>query len=344
MSTTVALLISAVLIAVNAFFVGVEISFVAARQTKLDALSEEGAVGARIAASSVANITSQLFAAQFGITAATLVLGLIAEQAVAEIIENILDGIVDIPSGVLHTIGFLSALALVAFVHTVWGEMVPKNIAIARPETSARMLAPLHHVAVTVLAPIIWFLKQLAKPLLKLADVDPDELGAAHTPAELVRMIDASRAGGLVEEQNHALLKGALDWGDIGVRSVMIPIEHILSISRDSTVHDIENLVARSGHSRLPVMGGAGHDIIGFVHAKDLLRLPDEAEHEAPPLEVIRRMLTVGVDLRLEEVLVRMKKQRTHIALVEGDGGVLGMITLEDILEELVGEIYDETD
>lgn len=346
MSTGVALLISLVLICVNGFFVGVELSFVASRRSKLESMADDGVWGARIAADSVENITRQLFAAQLGITISSLLLGLIAEQAVAHIIETVLESVIEIPEGLLHGIGFVVALSLVVFVHTVFGEMVPKNVAIAHPEASSRLLAPIHAVVVTVASPIIWVLRLLARPLLRIAGVDPDTgMNDATTPVELLRMIDASREGGLVEEQEHALLIGALDFGDTRVPSVMIKLEDIVSVRPSATVADFETLVMQHGHSRIPVLRADGEDFRGFVHAKDLMRLPEEAQDDPIPLELIRRMPKVTIDQTVEDLLLVMQRNRRHMALVvTAAGQVVGMATLEDVLEKLVGAIYDETD
>ena len=346
MSTGVALSISVLLIAINGFFVAVELAFVASRRTKLETMAEEGARGAAAAVVATSDVTRMLFAAQLGITVASLLLGLIAEQAVAHVIESTIEAVVDVPEGVLHTIGFAMALLFVVFVHTVFGEMVPKNIAIAQPERSSRFLAPLHLVVVTVVQPIIWFLKLLARPLLRLAGIDPDAgLNDAHTPEELLRLIDASRRGGLVDEHEHALLAGALDFGESRVRSIMIPRDELATVSRGATVREIEAQVVRTGHSRFPVVGTDAGSIIGFVHAKDLVRLPADALDEPVPLELIRRMLQVTIERKLEDVMLDMKRQRTHMALVvAADARPVGMITLEDILEELVGDIFDESD
>jgi len=345
MSNTTALLVSVFLIVANGFFVGVELAFVASRRTKLESMAETGAFGSRKALVATSNITQMLFAAQLGITICSLILGLIAEAAVADIIESALDSFIDIPESVLHGIGFAVALLLVVFVHTVFGEMVPKTIAIAQPETASRFLAPVHLVVVAIVRPIIWVLKLLAKPLLRLAGVQTTgALNTASTPEELVRLLDASREGGLVEEQEHALLVGALDFGDIRVRSVMIPQENIVKVAMDTTIREIERTIVESGHTRIPVVR-PDDSILGFVHSKDILRLPIEAQNEAPPFELIRRMVQVGTDWKLEDVLVDMKQYRTHMALVLApDHRVIGMLTLEDILEELVGEIYDESD
>lgn len=345
MSIGVALLVSAILIVINGFFVGVELAFVASRQTKLDALAEQGVRGAKVAAEAVENISRQLFAAQLGITVASLILGLIAEEAIANIIESVLSSVVEIPEGLLHSIGFVGALFIVVFVHTVFGEMVPKNMAIAAPETSARFLAPIHAVVVTVVSPIIWVLKLLSRPLLRLAGVDPDAgLNKASTPTELVRLLDVSRNEGLVEEQEHALITGALDFGDIRVQTVMIPFDEIVSVPLTATVADVEALVVTTGHSRIPVRQTSGDDFRGFVHAKDLLRLPAEATGDVVPLELIRRMPKIGIEQTVEDMLLVMQRNRRHMALVTARGAVVGMATLEDVLEELVGEIYDESD
>ena len=346
MSTSAALIVSVILIIINGFFVGVELSFVASRQTKLEAMADDGIRGAGIAAYSVANITRMLFAAQLGITIASLMLGLIAEQAVAHIIESAIESVIEIPEGLLHGIGFAVALLIVVFVHTVFGEMVPKNLAIAHPETSARFLAPIHAGVVTVVSPIIWVLRLLARPLLRIAGVDPDAgMNDATTSVELLRMIDASREGGLVDEKEHALLLGALDFGDTRVRAVMIELKDIITVRPSATVADFEALVVEHGHSRIPVLRADGSDFRGFVHAKDLVRLPPEAHNEPIPLELIRRMPKVTIEQTVEDLLLVMQRNRRHMALVVTNAGqVVGMATLEDVLEKLVGEIYDETD
>lgn len=346
MSTSVALLVSVVLIVINGFFVGVELAFVASRRTRIAAMVDEGKFGARAAMLATSNVTRMLFAAQLGITVASLILGFIAEGAVAHVIESLITSVVDLPHGLLEGIGFVTALIIVVFVHTVFGEMVPKNLALAAPETASRLLAPVHLVIVTAVRPIIFGLNLLARPLLRLAGVVPKHgLSEAHTPQELVRMLDDAHKGGLVEEHEHALITGALDFGDLRVRAVMIGRPQIVTVPRLAPVREIEQAVVDTGHSRLPVVGSDEMSIIGFIHSKDLVRLPDEAQNEPPPVEIIRRMLQVGIDRKLEEVLVEMQRRRTHMALVlTGSGVVVGMVTLEDILEELVGEIFDESD
>ena len=346
MSNSLAVVLFTVLIVVNGFFVAVEFAFVASRRTKLEAMTEKGLFGSRAAWVATGNLNDQLFAAQLGITIASLILGLFAEATLEHILEEVITSFVEIPDSLLHTIAFAGALFIVTFTHTVFGEMVPKNIAIAAPETSSRLLAPTHMVIFTLLRPVIWFLNGVASPLVRLFGVRPrDGLNEAHTPQELTRMLDESAREGLVEEQEHALLIGALDFADRRVRSAMIPRTDIISIARTDSVRSIEQAVVQTGHSRLPVVGADGATIIGFVHAKDLVRLPADAQHEALPLELIRRMLQVGIDRKLDDVLIDMRRYRTHMALVTAAGGsVVGMITLEDVLEELVGEIYDESD
>ncbi len=345
MSTTVALLISACLVVTNGFFVGVELALVASRRTKLEALVERGAAGSKPALDAYQNITRSLFAAQLGITISSLILGLLAEAAVAHLIESALESVIELPDSVVHGIGFTVALMFVVFVHTVFGEMVPKNMAIARPETSARVLSPVHAVVVTAVGPVVWVLKQMARPMLRLAGVDPDTgLNRATTPAALVRMLDVSRQEGLVEAQEHQLITGALDFGDTRVRSVMIPLSKIVSASRHATVSDLEALVVAHGLSRIPIQQEGGRDFRGFVHAKDLVWLPEEATSDVVPVELIRRMPKVGIEQTIEDLLFVMQRSRKHMALVTAGGKVVGLATLEDVLEELVGEIYDETD
>ncbi len=344
MSIGLAVAVSVVLIVVNGFFVGVELAYVASRRTRLDSLAEEGAFGAGSAARAVRAITRQLFAAQLGITVCTVILGLIAEDALAKIIEPAIEAVVELPESVLHNIGFVVALAVVTFVHTVFGEMVPKNLAISAPETSARRMAPIHTAVVAAVGPIIWVLRQLARPLLRLFGVDPDSIGRAHTPEELVRLIERSAERGLVDEHEHALLSGALEFGDTRVRSVMIPVADVVSVTRRATVAEVEHLVVAHGLSRIPVRADDGRTFLGFVHAKDLVRLEGDVAEEPIPLEVIRRVPAIAVDRTLEDVMLLMRRTRKHLAPVMANGVVVGLVTLEDVLEELVGEIYDESD
>ncbi len=339
-----ALVVSVLLLVVNGFFVAVEFALVASRRPKLEQLAEDGSWRTRMALASVVDLQRQLGGAQLGITVASLVLGYLAEPAVAHLLEPLFEPF-GLHGDALHTVSFIIALAIVVFLHMVMGEMVPKNLAIAEPERSLLWLAPPHRMFVIVFGPIIWFLNALANGIMALLGIEPaDEIGTAHTASEFTFLVDAARQEGLIEEFDHTLLTGALDFGDLTAQSVMIPRANIEAVTRSMTIEQVEQVIVTSGHSRLPVCGGSLDDVLGYVHAKDLLRLPAEARSEAVPLELIRRMLKVPADMLVEDVLIRMRQRQLHFAVVETDEVTVGIVTLEDLLEELVGEIEDETD
>ncbi|MGH9247581.1 MAG: hemolysin family protein [Acidimicrobiales bacterium] len=340
------LLLALFLLVANGFFVAVEFALVASRQTKLERLAEEGSRTAGLALRANRQLSLQLAGAQLGITMASLGLGAVAEPAVARLLESAIEAFAELPEGVLHTISFTIALAIVVFAHMVVGEMVPKNIAITDPERVARWLAVPNHVYVLVFRPVIRVLNALANGGVRLLGVEPrDHLGGGHTADELATMLAASREEGLVEEVAHQLLTGALDFGGRPVGEVMMPRGEVVFVARDATVEEAERVVVERGLSRLPVVGDDVDDVIGFVHAKDLLTIPASARDRPIPFGRIRRMPVVPATRSLDDVLVAMRRSRTHLAaVVDGDGHTLGIATLEDVLEELIGGIRDETD
>jgi CBS domain containing-hemolysin-like protein len=335
-----------VLLLANGFFVAVEFALVASRQTKLARLAEEGSMSAGLALRASRELSLQLAGAQLGITMASLGLGAVAEPAVADLLESAIGVFADLPEGVLHTISFAIALTIVVFAHMVVGEMVPKNIAITDPERTARWLAIPNHLYVTLFRPVIRLLNAIANAGVRLLGVEPrDHLGTAHSPDELATMLAASREEGLVEEVAHQLLTGALGFGTRAVGEIIVPLEQMVSVARDATVADAEQVVVASGLSRLPVVGRDRSDVLGFIHAKELLTVAAEARDRPLPYGRIRRILSVPAARPLDDVLVDMRRSRTHLAAVVGaDGSTIGIVSLEDVLEELVGDIRDESD
>jgi CBS domain containing-hemolysin-like protein len=340
------LLLSVVLLGANAFFVAVEFALIASRRTKLEAMAERGSARARLAVGSMRRLNVQLAGAQLGITMASLLLGYVAEPAVSGLIEDGLEQVVRLPSGLLHTIGFLVALILVAFLHMVIGEMVPKNVAIAAPERTLLVLALPNRAYVTVFGPLLRLLNGLSAAGVRLLGIEPrDELATAASADELAVMLGASRDEGLIEEVAHQLLRGALDLGDRRITTVMVPRDEVVWLPRAATPAEAEALVVSSGHTRLLVAGEEVDDVLGFVHAKDLLTMTGAARHRPLPLGRVRRMLVLAASTSLDEALLAMQQARLHVAVVaDGEGRTLGIATLEDVIEALVGDIRDESD
>ncbi len=340
-----ALLAVVALIAVNAVFVATEFALVASRPVLLEEAAGEGLRGAALASRARSDLRRQLSGAQLLITVSSVLLGVIAEPAVGRLVEPVL-GVVGLPAGVAGSAGLVAAIASAAVLQMLLGELVPKNLAIADPERALRVLAPVHRVVIAALAPAIWALDRLASLAVMPFGHEPvDEVEQAIGAPELAVILEVSRREGLIEGFRHDLLSGALDLGSRPVSSVMVPIEAVVVVDRGASVARMEQLVVESGHSRLPVRASSGGQLLGMVHVKDLLRLPAAAQHEPVPLELIRRMLVVGADEPLDSTLRRMRSARSHLAVVSADDGeTVGIVAMEDVVEELVGDIRDEHD
>lgn len=333
------------LLLANAFFVAAEFALVAARRSRLEQLAEGGDRRAHLALRSAGQLSLMLAGAQLGITMASLGLGYVAEPAVGRVVEAAL-GVTGLPEGLEHSMAVVIALLVVVFFHMVVGEMAPKNIAIASPERTALILARPIVVYTTLFSPVIRAVNWMANRLLELFGVPPtDELVTAHTPDELRALLTNARQEGLVDDAGHRLLTGALGFGDRTVQSVMVPRPNVVALPADATPHHLQDLVNRSGHSRFPVYGRDLDDVVGFVHAKALLEVPGRGWEMALPPRLIRQMLVVAEAQRLPEVLLEMQRSGVHFAVVlDGSGHTRGIVTLEDVVEALVGDIRDEYD
>lgn len=339
------LVAAALLILANAFFVAVEFALIASRALRLEPHAD-GDRRSRIALAAIRDLQPQLAGAQLGITMASLGLGFVAEPAVADLLESAIGWVGDLPSGVVHAISVVVALAIVVTLHMVLGEMVPKNLAIAGPERIARALAPVHLVYLTVFRPVVWALNAATVAIVRMVGLQPvEELNTALTVNEFHTLLAGARDEGVIEESEHDLLAGALEFRGRTAGSLMVPRAEMVAAPRGISVAELEAVVAERGHTRVPLWGSAPDDILGFVHAKDLLRLGTAARDEPVPLELIRRMLVVPPDRSVRGLMRVMLRARIHMALVKDeDGDVLGLVTLEDVLESLVGDIRDETD
>jgi len=333
------------LLLANAFFVAVEFALIASRRSALEPLAEQGNRRARRALGFTSDLNLQLAGSQLGITMASLGLGAVAEPAVADLVESGLGSVVDLPESVLRTIGFAVALSLVVFAHMVVGEMIPKSVAITAPERTLLGLSGLNRAYVALFRPAIRLLNGLANLGTRALGVQPrDELVVAKTAEDLARVLANSREAGLLADTAHELLEGALFLGGRDLASVLVPPEQVVSMPRTATVAEAEALVVATGVSRLVVMGPDGA-VTGFVHAKDLLTVPADARHRPVPLARIRRVLVLDRGLALGTVLVAMRRSRIHLAaVVDAERRFVGLATLEDVLESVVGDIVDESD
>jgi CBS domain containing-hemolysin-like protein len=333
------------LLIANGFFVAVEFALVATRRSRLEQLAESGDTRAKAAIAMVRDLSFMLSAAQLGITLASLGLGYVAEPAIAHLLEGPLE-LAHVPHDLLHPIALVIGLTIVVFLHMVVGEMIPKNVAIAEPDRTALWLAVPMRAFTVAFRPVIHVLNLLANAGLRLLRIEPtDELVTHATGDELATMLAASREEGLLDEVEHRLMTGALGFPAREVTSVMIPRDSIVAVKIDTPVAEIEAVAAGHGHSRLPVFGHDLDEMLGYVHAKDLLALPAEARAHPLSRDAVRGMLKVPTDRTLMALLLDMKQARLHFAVVaDGTGRVAGIVTLEDVLESLVGDIRDEHD
>jgi len=342
-----ALLFAVALLVLNGWFVAVEFALIAARRTKLEQDRQAGSRAAGVAIGLVDELSLQLAGAQLGVTVASLLLGYVAEPAVSHAIEAAIGGIVELPESVLRSIGFVVGLSIVVLAHMVVGEMVPKNLTLAQPEKTLRLVALPTRALTTVLRPVIWFLNALANGGLWLLRIErKDTLSDTHSAAELATMLSASHAEGLIPEDQHELLSSALDFGSAPVSSVMVPRARVVHVRLTDPVAEIEAVIRRSGHSRLPVVGGDLDEVLGFIHAKDLLTLRPDARDQALPDRLLRTELVQLDETRpVEEAMVEMRRRRRHLGIAhDANGHTTGLVTLEDLVEELVGDIRDESD
>jgi CBS domain containing-hemolysin-like protein len=340
-----ALLVTALLLLANGFFVAIEFAVVSSRRTKLESSAGSGDRGAERALDAVREVNFQLSGAQLGITMASLGLGVVAEPAIADLLAVPL-GWVGLGESAAHAVAVVVALIIVVFLHMVVGEMVPKNIALTDPERTLVRLAPLDRAYLSVFGPVVRLLNWVSNGGIRLLGVEPrDELTTAHTADEIAVMLAASREEGVIEDFAAELLTGVLDFGGLTAADVMVPRDAIGYLDQRTTTAEAERVVVERGHTRLPLVGRDLDDVRGFIHAKDLLTLPAEAADRPVPLRLLRRMLVVPESRSLEDLLLAMRRSRLHFALVVTDGGATaGLVTLEDLLEELVGDILDESD
>ncbi|MBA3350429.1 MAG: HlyC/CorC family transporter [Actinobacteria bacterium] len=344
--TAVAIVAAIALLLANGFFVAGEFAVIASRVSKLEQRAREGNTLARTALKSARELSFMLSAAQLGITMASLGLGWVAEPAVAHLLRSGLRSVTAIPAAIAHSVSFVVALVIITFLHMVLSEMAPKNIAIADPERAALWIAIPFRFYANTFRPFITVFNKMANAGTRLLGVEPtDERPDVHSAGEIGAMIRESAKEGLMEDFEHRLLSGAIDFGAKDAGAIMIPRTDVVAIPAMATPADVDEVVLETGHSRFPVYGGDLDKVFGFLHIKDMLQV-EPGERERPiSRQFIRRMLVVPESRKLHPVLFDMRRERTHFGLVVDEhGGTAGIVTLEDLLEELVGEIQDEHD
>ncbi|MYZ08742.1 DUF21 domain-containing protein [Streptomyces sp. SID2999] len=334
--TAVQILIGLATLVVNAFFVGAEFALISVRRSQVEPLAQEGDKRARRVLWGLEHVSALLAAAQLGITLCTLVLGVVAEPAIAHLLEPVFHAM-GVPSGAGHAVSFVIALTLATYLHMLLGEMVPKNIALAEPVRTVLLLGPPLVALARALRPVIFTINAFANGLLKLLRVEAkDEVSATFTDTELAEIVKDATEAGLIDGRAQERLHDALELGSRPVRDVVVPLERVVYTSVGVTPEQLERLSAESGFSRFPVVD-SGRRIVGYLHVKDAL---DASPRDVPfRLRDMRPIARVRESTPLDDVLAAMRGSRTHVAAVIGaDGKLAGLVTMEDVLRELFGQ------
>ncbi len=335
-----------ILIAFNAFFVVSEFAIVKIRKTKLEELAGEKNKRAMIALKITEHMDSYLSAIQLGITLASLGLGWIGEPAVAHLFEDLFDGFFKDNPLLLHSVSIAVAFGLITLMHVVLGELVPKSLAIQKTEAFVLHIAYPLYAFKRVFYPFIWVLDILTLKILKLMGVEPaSEEDMAHSEEEIKLIVDASQKGGVIDDTERDIIQNAVSFSEIFAHEVMVPRQDIQCLYLDDSFEDVMNLVKRTKHTRYPLCNDDKDNVVGMIHIRDLLEHSEEKLERGRLNKIARQILFVPENQSISEVLHLMMHKHTHIAIVVDEyGGTAGLLSMEDILEELVGEIMDEHD
>lgn len=336
-SIALSLIAAALLIIANGVFVAYEFALITARRASFERAAERGERTAKLSVRAFSDLSTQLAGAQLGITMASLGLGYVGEPAVAAIVEALLGTTVSEEVG--HLIGFTIGLGFVVFLHLVVGEMIPKNLAIAAPEPVLRFLVLPYQLYMTIMRPAIITLNAMANLGCRMVGVTPrDELVSAHSAAELSAIVAASSRGGAIEADSAGLLTGALAFSQRPVSTVATPLAELATIRDGATAAQIEQVVRRTGQTRLPILSSARGEVqlLGYIHAKDLLSVPVERRGMRLADSRVRPMVVVTADRSLIDVLRAMRRLRRQLAVVNGPDGPIGVVSVEQIIRALV--------
>jgi len=342
--TGLKLILAALLVAVNAFFVIAEYALVRSRRERLEIMREEGARGAALAMSQLENINQYISAVQIGVTMTSIAIGALGAPTLARALENAFGG--TLSHGLSVAISVALAYVVVTLVQLIFGEMVPKFYAIDRSESVARRIArPLQGFSV-LFGPIIRAITLISSRLLKMLGVDMGKEPGGGSPDELKRLIAESHAGGQLDPGEAGMLRGVFHLHEQEARQVMTPSPAVVAIDVSKNVETALKLCISSGHTRLVVTEGDDRDRIrGLVHASALAQILMDDGPEASIESVVHDAPIVPETKPLDDLLADLQRQRSSLAVVIDEyGRVAGIVTVEDIIEEVVGEITDETD
>ncbi|MGF3055778.1 hemolysin family protein [Microbacterium sp. YY-01] len=333
-----------ILLVINAFFVAAEFAVISARRSQIEPRAEEGSRAARTALYAMEHATLMLATSQLGITVCSLVILNVSEPAIHHLMQTPLQAW-GAPDAVVASVSFAVALIVVSALHVIFGEMVPKNMAFSVPDRAVLVLAtPLVWLS-KLLHPVIWLLNTMANGVLLLFRVQPrNEAASAFTIGEVATIVDQSRREGVLTD-TAGTVAAAVEFTDKKARDIAVSLSELVTVAENVTAEDIERAVSRHGFSRYVVVDGEGVPV-GYVHLKDVLRDVEDPLSEPVPLpsKRIHHLIPVQEDTDLEDALAIMRRAGRHLARVRNaQGETTAVLFLEDIIEELIGEVQDAT-
>jgi CBS domain containing-hemolysin-like protein len=335
-----------VLLMLNAYFVAVEFALVRARRTRLEAMARTGDRLSRIALNATGKLAALLSASQLGITIASLALGALAEEAFDHWLRGLFGSVTILSAAAQVAVISTFAIGIVTFLHVVFGELAPRSMALGHPEETARWLAPPLIFFERIVRPLTWLMNMSAVGVLKIFGQKgfASEEGV-HSPEELRMLVEQSQESGALDTTDASMIEGVFEFSEKNARKVMTPRTEIDAIPHDASLADVLAIVEESGRSRYPVYEDNIDNIIGLILTRDLIPVLQHRPATFSPMTVMRPIHVVPGSREVEEVLADFKKLKEHMAVVLDEyGGTAGVVTMEDLLEEIVGEILDEYD
>ncbi|MBP7172807.1 MAG: HlyC/CorC family transporter [Cloacibacterium sp.] len=345
----VKLIIAVFLVLLNGFFVAAEFSIVKVRYSQIQLKAAEGNAMAKQAEKIIKNLDAYLSATQLGITLASLALGWVGESALHHIFEDLFHEFeVKIAPATITTISVASSFLIITVMHIVFGELVPKSIAIRKPEPTTMFISWPLILFYNIFRPFIWLMNSFSNAFLRLIKVDPASEHEIHSTEELQLLVKQSAAGGEIEEENYEIIKNAFDFTDHTAKQVMVPRQNIVTIDINDDIEENIKKMIDAGYSRIPVFEGSIDNIIGIFYTKEIMREYIKNRNELGDFNLrkfLREAFFVVGSKKISDLLNVFQVKKQHLAIVIDEfGGTEGIVTLEDILEELVGEIQDEED
>lgn len=331
------------LLFVNAFFVAAEFSLVKVRKTRLEQLCNEGNSNAKKAMKLVNDVNRMLAAAQLGVTIASIALGWVAESTIVQIIEPVINFFAH---GAIsaHIVAVPISFVLVTYFHVLVGEQLPKCISLRHPETISLLIATPMDVFITLFKPFVWFMEVSGNKLLSACHANSEDASLVHSTEELDMLVDASYNEGVLNETEAEMLHNMFKFSDLMAKQVMLPRTDMVCIPNDITYEELNKVALENQYTRYPVYEENIDKILGFIHVKDLYSLAMTKEDYSIN-KLIRPLILIPETMTLDNLIIEFKKRHCQIAVVIDEfGGTSGLITLEDVLEEIIGDVQDEFD